>query len=209
MRDYILVLLAVFGIGVVAMPETSSTPILDTNTTQNISTLTLPEFAKFDEISLDTISDTAEISYKPIAAAKSYSSASVSSAPSLSVPTFTITNYSANIVEHPSYNDIYKTGRLVYAHNTKNLFGSLSTYSIGTVFNLVENGVFTTYQVSDIKVFEKNPENGKLQLNGSGNYMGTVVKNAFYHSVALMTCTGTSYGNGDASHRLVVFADQV
>ena len=29
------------------------------------------------------------------------------------------------------------------------------------------------------------------------------------YDLALMTCYGTSYGNGDASHRLVVFANRL
>lgn len=208
MRDYILVLLAVLGLGAIITPEISTTPDLDANITQNVSTLTLPEFTKFKGVSLDIISDTAEISYKPVATARSYNSSATLTSVS-TIPTFTITNYSAEIVEHPNYTGIYKTGKLAYAHNTKNLFGSLNSYSVGTIFNLVENGATTTYRVSDIKIFEKNPENGKLQLNGSGDYMGTVTKTAFYHNIALMTCAGTSYGNGDASHRLVIFADQV
>ena len=55
-------------------------------------------------------------------------------------------------------------------------------------------------------MFEKNQENGRLQLDGSGNYMNSV-STAWGHSIALMTCAGQSLGSGDATHRLVVFAD--
>lgn len=209
MRDYILVLLAVLGIGAIFAPETPATPDLDTNTTQAVSTMTLPELTKFDEISLDNISEIAEITKKPVATTTKTSSAKTTASAVPSIPTYSVTRYSSSIVAHPDYSNIYKTGKLVYAHNTGKLFGGIRSFSVGATFNLIENGVTTTYKVSDIKTFEKNPENGLLQLNGSGNYMGTIVKTAFHHDVALMTCTGTSYGNGDASHRLVIFADKV
>ena len=80
---------------------------------------------------------------------------------------------------------------------------------MNSIFTLTENGLTTTYRVTGITVFEKNPTTKTLQLNGSGSYMRPLVENAMGHSVALMTCSGTSYGNGDASHRLVVFADKI
>ena len=207
MRDYILVLLAVFGLGAIFATDTPVSTEVNTDT-QVVSTITLPELGQISEVSLDALSDTAEITAKPAATATKARSNTATLA-SASIPTYRVTKYSADVVAHPDYNNIYKTGKLVYAHNTGKLFGNLKSLSIGSTFNLTENGTTITYRVSDIKVFEKNPSTGKLQLNGSGDYMGAVVKNAFYHNVALMTCTGTSYGNGDASHRLVIFADQI
>ena len=209
MRDYLLVLLAVFGIGAFFTPKIPDPIEIDSNVTaESISVATLPELENLSEISLEAIDSTVEIIERPIITTPTKSSTTLASAVS-SIPTYQVTRYTNSIVEHPDYSNIYKTGKLIYAHNTKNLFGNLRNLSVGTTINLIENGVTNTYVISDIKTFEKNPNTGKLQLNGSGDYMGTIVKNAFYHNVALMTCTGTSYGNGDASHRLVIFADRV
>ena len=61
-------------------------------------------------------------------------------------------------------------------------------------------------------IFEKNAESELLQLNGFGDYMYAVslaVFDGVQYDMALMTCYGTSYGNGDASHRLVIFANMI
>lgn len=105
-----------------------------------------------------------------------------------------------------------KVGKLIYGHNSASVFATLSSLTIGSTFTATENGITTTYQVAAIVVYEKNPD-GRLQLNGRGSYMKALRDRASYneqpHSLALMTCTGALYGNGDASHRLVVFADAI
>ena len=71
-------------------------------------------------------------------------------------------------------------------------------------------GVTRNYQVKQVVIFEKN--NDKLQLGGDGSYMGAVAKAkhaGVIYDLSLMTCYGTSYGNGDASHRLVLFASAI
>lgn len=104
--------------------------------------------------------------------------------------------------------NVYHYGKLYYGHNSRNVFGSLSDYGVGNTFTITVNGVTTTYRVAEVAMFEKNQDNGKLQIDGAGNYMKSVV-NARGHSVALMTCAGTPLGNGRATHRLVVFADAI
>lgn len=102
--------------------------------------------------------------------------------------------------------------RFLYGHNTGAVFGGLVNLGVGSSFTVSIDGTSMTYQVKKVVIFEKNTANGRLQLNGEGNYMRKVA-NATHEGVqyglSLMTCYGTSYGNGDASHRLVLFADAV
>ena len=123
------------------------------------------------------------------------------------VANYTVTIYSSEMVAHNlSYSDIYKTGKLVYGHNSGNLLGNLSCRYVGEVFTITEGGVARNYVVSDIGLYEKTADGF---LNGNKGLMGRIMRSALGHDVALMTCAGTSYGNGDASHRLVVYADAV
>ena len=111
-----------------------------------------------------------------------------------------VTAYRDTVEQHPSYSDIYQTGKLIYAHNTSDLLYSLNYLYTGDVFMI--NGV--TYHVSDRVIYEKTDA---YSLNGSRAVMKNLKNNAYGHTFALMTCYGTYYGNGDASHRLVIFAD--
>ena len=120
-------------------------------------------------------------------------------------------NYNVTIVtgeivaDNLSYSAIYRTGKFIYGHNTSTLLGNLGNLNIGDNFTITENGVVSNYRVADKVLYEKSA-NG--YLNGSWSLTYDVEVNASGHSVSLMTCAGTSYGNGDASHRLVVFADR-
>lgn len=121
------------------------------------------------------------------------------------ITNYTVTVYSGTIVaDNLSYYDIYKTNKLVYGHNSYNLLGNLSNRYVGETITITEGGVTQTYRVSDVVLYEKTSEG---YLNHDRTLMGKIMRTALGHSVALMTCAGTSYGNGDASHRLVVYAD--
>ena len=101
-------------------------------------------------------------------------------------------------------------GKFFYGHNSGAVFGGLTSVGEGSVFSVTSGGVTTNYQVAKVVIFEKN--DGKLQLNGNGSFMNAVAGATHlgvHYSVAVMTCYGTSYGNGDASHRLVLFANAV
>ena len=92
------------------------------------------------------------------------------------------------------------------------MFGGLVNVPVGGTFTVAYNGLTTTYRVEKIVIFEKNTQNGLLQLNGVGNYMGRVAYGLFegvQYNMSIMTCYGTSFGNGDASHRLVLFANAI
>ena len=199
MKAYILILLTVLGIGLVATPDVSTAkePEIDFDGVAEVTNL--KELEKVAAVKIEDIAETAKIT-------TSYAGTSTSG----NSFNYTVTVHSGGIVEHPSYSDIYKTGKLIYAHNSSNLFGNLKSLGIGSTFTVTDSGTTKTYVVSDRVTFEKN--NGLLQLNGAGNYMGRVTYSAGYgngnHSLALMTCAGTSLGGGDATHRLVIFADE-
>lgn len=102
--------------------------------------------------------------------------------------------------------------RFYYGHNTGAVFGGLVNYGVGSSFSIYYGGVLRNYRVAKVMIFEKNVSNGHLELNGSGNYMRSVAdarSGGVQYDVSLMTCYGTSYGNGDASHRLVLYANEI
>lgn len=129
-----------------------------------------------------------------------------------SVPVAAPKNYTVTIVTgeiaggNLSYSDIYRTGKFIYGHNSAALLGNLASLNIGEIFTVTEGGVTRSYRVADKVVYEK-AANG--YLNGSYNLTYQVEINANGHSLSLMTCTGTPLPGGDATHRLVVFADAV
>lgn len=102
--------------------------------------------------------------------------------------------------------------RFLYGHNTVGVFGGLVNLGAGSIFSVTYDGVTRNYVVAKIVIFEKNVGNGKLQLNGEGSYMRSVANaksDGMQYDLSIMTCYGTSYGNGDASHRWVIFANAI
>lgn len=112
-----------------------------------------------------------------------------------------------------SGNRVNKYGdRFYYGHNSGAVFGRLSSVGVGSVFSITFGGTTSNYRVAERVIFEKNRDNGRLQIGGNGNYMRDVAAarhGGVQYSISLMTCSGTSYGNGDASHRLVLFANRI
>lgn len=106
-------------------------------------------------------------------------------------------------------NHVNKYGeRFLYGHNTAAVFGGVLGMGAGSTFTMTYGGVTTTYQVARAVMFEKNGE--ILQLNGAGDFMNATARAVHLgvqYDMAVMTCAGTSYGNGDASHRYVLFAN--
>ena len=125
--------------------------------------------------------------------------------------TITIADVNNTTVDSKNHVNKYKD-KFLYGHNSSAVFGGLKTLQIGDTFSVNYNNSLTRYKIENIVTFEKNPETGILTLNGKGNYMYSVSKAKFgtnIYDLSLMTCTGTSYGNGDASHRLVIYAKRV
>ncbi len=110
-------------------------------------------------------------------------------------------------------NHVNKYGdRFLYGHNSWGVFGALPNMGAGSVFSVTYGGVTTNYQIVKTEIFEKNPDSGLLQIGGFGDYMysvATAIYNGVPYDLSLMTCYGESYGNGDASHRYVVFANAI
>lgn len=125
---------------------------------------------------------------------------------------YTVTNYVGSVSEYLatyanlSYSAIYKYGKMIYGHNSYNLLGSLSARSVGEVITITEGGVTREYRVAAVAIYEKTADGN---LNGDPRLMTQIATSAMGHDQVLFTCAGTSYGNGDASHRLAVYVDAV
>lgn len=136
----------------------------------------------------------------------------VSSMPPVTIKNYTVSYFVSSMQEYAStatnlsYSGLYRFSKMIYGHNTANLLGNISSMHIGEQFTITENGATSTYQVSSIVTYSKtadgNLENDRL-------LMKKIATTALGHDLALFTCAGTMYGNGDASHRLVVYANAI
>ena len=106
----------------------------------------------------------------------------------------------------------FYNNKFLYGHNSGNVFGFLPSVGVGQTFSVTYNGVTTNYLVSGKYQYEKTSAT-TLGYNGVNIGMGHVA-NGFSpdevrHNLVIMTCSGTSLGGGDATHRLVLFADAI
>ena len=123
------------------------------------------------------------------------------------VANYTVTGYSGGIMVDPV--GIIRTGDLIYGHNSWDLMGSLEQRYVGEVFTITEGGVTRSYRVAAVVKYAKTSDEVYDYLDGDKYLMGDIVYGAMGYSVALMTCTGEMIGGGDATHRLVVYADAI
>ncbi len=109
-------------------------------------------------------------------------------------------------------NHVNKYGeKFLYGHNSAGVFGVLYNVGVGEAFSVTENGVTRNYRVQAVVIYEK-VDDYTLKLNGQTIKMAVVARARYSgvnYDLSLMTCYGTSYGNGDASHRLVLFASAI
>ncbi|MBR3228644.1 sortase [Candidatus Saccharibacteria bacterium] len=125
--------------------------------------------------------------------------------------THEIVNVSSTTVDSGTHVNKYGE-KFLYGHNSGAVFGSLTSVGVGSTFSVNTNGITSNYSVAKVVIYEKNVSAGTLQLNGAGNYMRQVANaksDGVYYDLSIMTCYGTSYGNGDASHRYVIFANRI
>ena len=203
MKAYILILLAVFGFSVIATPDVSTAKQPEINFDEAPEITNLSELSPVAEIKIEDIAENTQIT-TPVYTAKTPTS-------NTSNFNYTITQKTASIVASPSNYDIYKTGKLVYAHNDPSLMFSALSLRAGSVFTITENGITKTYQVAETEIFAKSD----LQALAPGtkhNYMSEVAFSAENpntgktHNIALMTCYERIRG---AAHRFVVFANEI
>ncbi len=104
----------------------------------------------------------------------------------------------------------FYNNRFLYGHNSRNVFGFLNKNMKGMTFSLTYNGVTTNYKIMDAKIYKKASQTSLYDEEADKTYgMTYISKGMNKYSLTLMTCSGTSYGNGDASHRLVLYANAI
>lgn len=107
--------------------------------------------------------------------------------------------------------------KFIYGHNSAAVFGNLKNLRVGVdTFTVTLNGVTSTYRIVNKVIYDYElGGNGALRLNGdtSINYMNRTAKakdnNNVQYDLALMTCHGQSLGSGNATQRLVLFANKI
>ena len=216
MKNYLLILLSVLGIGFLIssnIPEStvrSFDVVPEAN--QQIEANLLPEKETITKQDITEVSEVAKITTTPVVA---------KAATTPVTQNYTVTRANGTTVKNPG-GDIYRTDKMVYAHNSPQLFGNLKYLNVGSIFTLTENGVTTSYQVKNIKFFKKINEttlylcfNNDLNDCHGQNQIQYLVKNAKYlnenltfspiYSVVLMTCEGS----GNTPYRRIIFANRI
>ena len=122
----------------------------------------------------------------------------------VNIPIGTVSEYNSTAFSLGS--SIYKFRKMIYGHNSAGVLGSLAYRYPGEMITITENGVTSNYQVATMVTYQKTADGN---LNGDPSIMANIANTAMGYDVALLTCAGTPYGNGDASHRLVVYANRV
>ncbi|MBR3269861.1 hypothetical protein IKG07_01260 [Candidatus Saccharibacteria bacterium] len=213
MKSYITILLSVFGLSFLISsyaPEVNKDILNTPVNSQEQSIELLSEKTSVPKTEVNEITETANIS-TPVIASTRNTGSSTSNAQS-----YTITKVTDDLVATPTYRDIYRTEKLVYAHNSNNLFGYLRYLGVGSTVNLTENGVTTSYRVAGIEHFTKVPYTNARGVTGenlarcdanynncSGVWMGSLVTLAMGHKLAMMTCDG----GANTPHRLIIYLD--
>ena len=136
----------------------------------------------------------------------------VASVPTTTAPVnYTVTRVISTSEEYSatytnlSFGDIYRFRKLIYGHNSSNLLGNLAYRTPGEIFTVTEGSSTVSYQVIAINIYDKT----KDSLNNDKYLMGRIVNSALGYDLALMTCAGTPLDGGDATQRLVVYANRI
>ncbi len=93
-------------------------------------------------------------------------------------------------------------GQFYYGHNSAQVFGGLANLSVGSTFTINLDGTDYHYRIAKIETVANDDtlaSNMKKVASGK-DYNGT------QYDVTLMTCAGTPYGDGNATHRTIVYA---
>ena len=93
-------------------------------------------------------------------------------------------------------------GQFYYGHNSAQVFGGLANLSVGSTFTINLDGTDYYYRIAKIETVANDDtlaSNMKKVASGK-DYNGT------QYDVTLMTCAGSPYGDGNATHRTIVYA---
>lgn len=131
--------------------------------------------------------------------------------------TLNITTVDSTTIDSGNHVNRFKSGnfdgRFLYGHNSATVFGGLKNLGVGNTFTVTLDGSQKTYKIAKIVIFNKNVAKGTIELTGdTTNYMGQVAKAKFkgvQYDLSIMTCHGQSLGGGDATERLVIFANKI
>lgn len=120
--------------------------------------------------------------------------------------TVSIVNVSSTAVDAGNHVNRFRE-KFLYGHNSSAVFGGLVNLNEGGRFVVRIDGITKSYVVIEKVIYEK-ASGTSLRLNGKDYSMSAIAKGRGKYNIVLMTCYGVSYGNGDASHRLVIYANE-
>ena len=94
-------------------------------------------------------------------------------------------------------------GKFLYGHRGSSVFGKLAGIGAGSTFSVTLNGQTSNYRVvGKVTLDKETTQKNMYALAVLGSYQGVS------YDYVLMTCAGESLGNGDATHREIVFANK-
>ena len=111
-------------------------------------------------------------------------------------------------VSNPAINaerHVNKYNKMFYGHNSPEVFKGIENVS---EFSVTENGIVSRYRVMEKHTFEKHSATA-LSLNGQVYTMASLANYAWGYDAIVVTCAGQSLGNGDATHRLLLFVNKI
>ena len=100
-------------------------------------------------------------------------------------------------------NGVGKYGRLYMGHNTSSILLGIDSLPVGSTFSVYEGEQQHVYRVVGSQIVTKSSLNGTINGMSRGSFNGS------QYSAIFMTCAGTPLGNGDATHRALMFANEI
>lgn len=188
--------------------STSFTPVSPA-VTESAETRATTEFAsanpaaKLETVAVETKNTQKSTPVKTGAVTKT-ASVKTASAPvyrdTISITGNTVEIFKSSDTKIDAGNRVALFGKLLYAHNYASIFGKIGS---AKSFSVTLDGVTKNYQVVKVVTLTKAETANFMRAFKYGQYLGQS------YDYVLMTCAGTIYGNGDASHRMIVFANAV
>lgn len=204
-RLFLLLILGLFNIAMTPgfLMAADEVVLSDINPSKIYQTIEIVEEEPeeiYEEIAYADTIEEAPVYYEPVYVAPSNSIAVAGRV----INIVDVDNTAVDAADHVNkYGD-----KFLYGHNSSRVFGGLYGVGVGSVFTVVYNGVSTNYQVQEAVTYEK-ASGTTLSVDGVVYNMRSIVKGLGRYDMVLMTCAGESYGNGDASHRLVIYANAI